>query len=128
MIWFGWEKGFSEKEILEHLKVFEGFFTYFSGFNQNRENYYETKAPFIGLSDYPGSVYRKDLTSFFSTLKLQGHTLVHTWYHGTIDTVAQKDEFGEGNEVGDWYDDSKSPLLPTTSGRISGLPMPPLSR
>jgi len=25
------------------LKVFKGFFTYFSGFNQNRENYYTTK-------------------------------------------------------------------------------------
>lgn len=32
----------SEKEILEALKVFKGFFTYFGGFNQNRENYYET--------------------------------------------------------------------------------------
>lgn len=31
------------EEIREHVKVFSGFFTYFSGFNQNRENYYATK-------------------------------------------------------------------------------------
>ncbi len=31
------------EEIREHLKTFSGFFTYFSGFNQNRENYYATK-------------------------------------------------------------------------------------
>jgi len=28
----------------------------------------------------------------------------------------------------DWYDESNSPLLPTTSGRICGLPMPPVCR
>ena len=33
----------SVEKIREYLKTFEGFFTYFSGFNQNRENYYETK-------------------------------------------------------------------------------------
>lgn len=31
------------EEILTALERFEGFFTYFTGFNQNRENYYETK-------------------------------------------------------------------------------------
>lgn len=31
------------ERILDALKVFDGFFTYFTGFNQNRENYYETK-------------------------------------------------------------------------------------
>lgn len=31
------------EEIREYLKTFNGFFTYFSGFNQNRENYYATK-------------------------------------------------------------------------------------
>ncbi|MFZ1735315.1 MAG: type V CRISPR-associated protein Cas12a/Cpf1, partial [Candidatus Moraniibacteriota bacterium] len=30
-------------EIHKYLNIFEGFFTYFSGFNQNRENYYVTK-------------------------------------------------------------------------------------
>lgn len=30
------------QEIEKALKSFEGFFTYFGGFNQNRENYYET--------------------------------------------------------------------------------------
>src|SRR3989344_5958259 len=31
------------REKIDHaLKAFEGFFTYFGGFNQNRENYYET--------------------------------------------------------------------------------------
>jgi len=29
------------KKMQKHLKVFDGFFTYFSGFNQNRANYYE---------------------------------------------------------------------------------------
>ncbi|PIQ68999.1 MAG: type V CRISPR-associated protein Cpf1 [Candidatus Taylorbacteria bacterium CG11_big_fil_rev_8_21_14_0_20_46_11] len=32
----------SKEEIEEALKAFEGFFTYFGGFNKNRENYYET--------------------------------------------------------------------------------------
>lgn len=32
----------SADKILEALDAFEGFFTYFGGFNQNRENYYET--------------------------------------------------------------------------------------
>ena len=32
-----------EREIEKSLAAFEGFFTYFGGFNQNRENYYETK-------------------------------------------------------------------------------------
>lgn len=32
-----------KEEIEEALTAFEGFFTYFGGFNQNRENYYETK-------------------------------------------------------------------------------------
>lgn len=30
-------------EIHKYLNIFEGFFTYFSGFNQNRENYYVTR-------------------------------------------------------------------------------------
>lgn len=38
-------KSAKEKNDIENaLKNFEGFYTYFSGFNQNRENYYETKA------------------------------------------------------------------------------------
>lgn len=32
----------SKEEIENAIKVFESFFTYFGGFNQNRENYYET--------------------------------------------------------------------------------------
>ena len=32
-----------KEEIEKHLNVFDGFFTYFSGFSQNRENYYATK-------------------------------------------------------------------------------------
>lgn len=32
-----------EDEIKKHLAVFNGFFTYFSGYNINRENYYTTK-------------------------------------------------------------------------------------
>lgn len=32
----------SEQELKNHLEVFKGFFTYFSGFNINRENYYTT--------------------------------------------------------------------------------------
>lgn len=32
-----------EEKLRECLKHLEGFFTYFSGFNQNRENYYTTK-------------------------------------------------------------------------------------
>lgn len=32
-----------ETEIRKHLAVFKGFFTYFSGYNINRENYYATK-------------------------------------------------------------------------------------
>ncbi len=33
----------SRKDILKHLEIFKGFFTYLSGYNKNRENYYETK-------------------------------------------------------------------------------------
>lgn len=33
-----------DKKIQNAIKTFEGFFTYFSGFNQNRKNYYETEA------------------------------------------------------------------------------------
>lgn len=36
-------KDISEKELKKHLESFKGFFTYFSGYNINRENYYETK-------------------------------------------------------------------------------------
>lgn len=32
-----------KSEIEQHLNVFSGFFTYFQGFSQNRENYYTTK-------------------------------------------------------------------------------------
>lgn len=32
-----------EDELKKHLETFKGFFTYFSGYNINRENYYETK-------------------------------------------------------------------------------------
>lgn len=32
-----------EEELKKHLESFNGFFTYFSGFNINRENYYATK-------------------------------------------------------------------------------------
>lgn len=35
------KKGLEESDITKHLKVLEGFFTYFSGFKQNRANYYE---------------------------------------------------------------------------------------
>ena len=37
------DKNEKNEKIQNVLKVFEGFFTYLSGFNQNRENYYETK-------------------------------------------------------------------------------------
>lgn len=36
-------KEIPETEIRKHLAVFKGFFTYFSGYNINRENYYATK-------------------------------------------------------------------------------------
>lgn len=36
------KKGLEESDITKHLKVLEGFFTYFSGFNENRANYYDT--------------------------------------------------------------------------------------
>jgi len=32
-----------KEELEKHLSVFDGFFTYFTGFSQNRENYYTTK-------------------------------------------------------------------------------------
>lgn len=38
------EGGLDENEIKKHLKAFDGFFTYFSGFNENRANYYEVKS------------------------------------------------------------------------------------
>lgn len=38
----GRDGGLDESEIKKHLKAFEGFFTYFSGFNENRANYYDT--------------------------------------------------------------------------------------
>jgi len=38
------EKNEKNENIKNALGVFKGFFTYFSGFNQNRANYYETKA------------------------------------------------------------------------------------
>jgi len=39
----------SKDELLKHLDIFKGFFGYFSGYNQNRENYYakEEKATAI---------------------------------------------------------------------------------
>ncbi len=36
-------KVLSKDDILNAIKRFKGFFTYFSGFSQNRENYYTTK-------------------------------------------------------------------------------------
>lgn len=42
-IWEFTDKNTTEDEIKWALSKFERFFTYFSGFNQNRENYYETK-------------------------------------------------------------------------------------
>lgn len=36
-------KDISGEELKKHLEAFKGFFTYFSGYNINRENYYTTK-------------------------------------------------------------------------------------
>ncbi len=33
----------SQQAIEDAIKLFDKFFTYFTGFNQNRENYYTTK-------------------------------------------------------------------------------------
>ena len=68
------------------------------------DNYYQTEATFEGLPDYPGLFYKKDLTSLFPSSGMDGHILVHTWYHGTVDTQAEKDEFGNGRAIeNNWY-------------------------
>ncbi|MDT3697621.1 MAG: LamG-like jellyroll fold domain-containing protein [Ignavibacterium sp.] len=85
------------------------------------DNYFEThfhlwQNPFKGLDYFPGlnttSPSKTDLTT-----KLpidDAHGLVHTWYFGTINTIANEDEFGEGPNIPrtEWYNSN----LGTTEG------------
>lgn len=85
------------------------------------DNYFEThfdlwQNPFKGLDYFPGldttSSSKTDLTT-----KLpidDAHGLVHTWYFGTINTIANEDEFGEGPNIPrtEWYNSD----LGTTEG------------
>ncbi len=73
------------------------------------DNYYETTGRtgagliLIGLDYFPGLNYSYNLDEKFGNAD-STHSLVHTWYHGTVDTKALKDEFGSGKLIKDsWY-------------------------
>jgi len=80
------------QDIQDALKVFQGFFTYFGGFNQNRQNYYETKkeaatgvATRIVHENLPRfaenvmgfEARRDDYISAYDFLKNQGKSLIN---------------------------------------------------
>ncbi|MFQ5571140.1 MAG: LamG-like jellyroll fold domain-containing protein [Rhodothermales bacterium] len=77
------------------------------------DNYYQRSAAFIGLEDYPGSInsLQLDVPVRFGDSD-SAHSLVHTWYHGTIDPLATWDEFNETNEglaiSNAWYTEGRT--------------------
>jgi hypothetical protein len=67
------------------------------------DNHYQTWlfSGFRGLSDYPGLNNESDIANNYLTDKLSqsitsAHNLVHTWYHGTVSSIAQNDSFDVG--------------------------------
>lgn len=86
------------------------------------DNFYQTHLAsfFIGLSNYPGldtqgSFANNDLTPRFED-PLSAHSLVHTWYHGTVDTLQSHINDGFNTPTGTdiirdvWYIDSEGKL------------------
>ena len=73
------------------------------------DNFYQTllTSLFWGLDGYPGSRRNQSLNQELGLLTLSGHSLVHTWYHGTVDLSATNDEFNNGSgydiKRNDWY-------------------------
>ncbi|MEJ5261800.1 MAG: LamG-like jellyroll fold domain-containing protein [Ignavibacterium sp.] len=85
------------------------------------DNYFEThfhlqQNPFKGLDYFPGlnpfSPSQIDLTPKLPINN--AHSLVHTWYFGTVDTLTNIDEFGHGPNIPrtEWY----NPNLGTSEG------------
>jgi photosystem II stability/assembly factor-like uncharacterized protein len=65
------------------------------------DNFYQTDDQLIGLAYYPG-LNKNDLQSNVDLTALlqnatSAHSLVHSWYHGTIDLNRNNDGFGTGN-------------------------------
>ena len=77
------------------------------------DNYWQNKllSAFQGLSNYPGLdntniISNIDLTQVLPTITANAHSLVHTWYHGTVSSLDSNDIFnvGERNiERTNWY-------------------------
>jgi len=79
-----------DKKLLEkHLKSFEGFFTYFSGFNQNRENYYKTEGK---ASQIATRIIDENLPKFCDNI-LQFECIKKKKKDGTIEEFERKEEY-----------------------------------
>lgn len=81
------------------------------------DNYYQNnvEALFVGMPNIPGlntgGLFANiDLTQTVNGLA--AHSLVHTWYYGTVDNLHAKEGFGYGSEIdrGNWYIDSLGAL------------------
>lgn len=81
-------------------------------FTKYIDNYFERhfnllQNPFKGLDSYPGLNLDLPSNNDLNT-KLpinDAHSLVHTWYYGTVDTLGSNDEFNHGANIprNEWY-------------------------
>jgi len=76
------------------------------------DNYFQNQyhLSFIGLDKYPGLNFTNPVANNNLSNKLpqntSAHGLVHTWYHGTVSSLAINDNFGVGSpniERTSWY-------------------------
>jgi len=86
------EKHKDEPDHLAAIKLFEGFFTYFTGFNQNRENYYSADEETTAVSH---RIVNENLPIFCSNI------LQHQKYTAPLGFVTDASIFtlGEHNSV-----------------------------
>lgn len=104
-----WYNILTESGILKYLKIkfpeqsatiepFEGFFTYFSGFNQNRENYYSLEEKSTAVAN---RIVGENLPKFCSNITtFRKHQSIYLDIYGKLDGVTKqiKDRY-TGNMV-----------------------------
>ena len=80
----------SKEEIEDALEKFAGFFTYFGGFNQNRENYYETAKE--ASTAVATRIVHENLPKFCDNL-IQFECITKKKKDGTIEKIERKSEY-----------------------------------